>query len=207
MIITKYETREEWLAGRLGLITGSKLKDIVVLRGGGKKKGTYALIAEKIGVPADEERPMDRGQRLEEEAVERFTKETNKKADGSLVLWQREDDKDIAVSPDAMVVDKEGNFSGEEAVEVKCLNSAAHLEAFITKQIPKEYEMQKLQYFITCDTLKTLYFCFYDPRIPSCDFFIIPVTREEVQEDIDTYLEYQRKEILFINEWVIALTF
>ncbi len=207
MIITKYDTREEWLEARRGKITGSKLKDIIVKRGTEKKKGTYELIAEKIGVPADEENPMDRGNRLECEALSRFEKETGKKLDTSLVLWQREDEPDIALSPDGMVVDDEGNFSGEEAVESKCLNSASFLEAYITQKIPKEYDFQKLQYFITCDTLKKLHFAFYDPRISSVDFFIITINREDVADEIEEYLAYQKNEIEFINHWVTELTF
>ncbi len=207
MIISKYETREEWLEARRGKITGSKLKDIVVKRGTGKKKGTYELIAEKIGVPADGENVMDRGNRLESEALARFEKETGKKLDTSLVLWQREDEPDIALSPDGMVVDDEGNFSGEEAVESKCLNSASFLEAYITKKIPAEYDFQKLQYFITCDTLKKLHFAFYDDRISSVDFFIITINREDVADEIEEYLAYQKNEIEFINHWVTELTF
>ena len=53
MKINKYDNREEWLKSREGRITGSKLKDIIVKRGTGKKKGYYQLIADKIATNPD----------------------------------------------------------------------------------------------------------------------------------------------------------
>lgn len=174
------------MAERLGRITGSRLKDIVVKRGAGKKKGFYELIAERIGLPADGESPMDRGHRLEEEAIERFEVMTGKKVDPSLVIWTRDDNENVAISPDGMVIDL------PEAVEVKCLSSANHIEAFLTGQIPSEYEYQKLQYFCVNDDLQKLHFCFYDPRLKVKDFFIIEVTREEVLPEIEAMMIFER---------------
>jgi hypothetical protein len=98
----------------------------------------------------------------------------------------RDDDESIAISPDALIVKK------PEAVEAKCLNSASHIEAYLTKQIPSEYEFQKLQYFIVNDKLKKLYFVFYDPRVKCKDFFTIEVNRKDVQTEIYEYLKYQK---------------
>lgn len=200
MKTTLYQNKEEWLNGRIGKITGSRLKDIVVKRGTGKKIGFYELIAERLGIPADGENPMDRGTRLESEAVEMFEKETKKKVDANLYIWTRDDDENIAISPDGVI-------GKTEALECKCLSSARHIEAYLTQEIPDEYEFQKLQYFIVNDKLKTLYFAFYDPRLLAKPFFYITVNRKDVQADIDTYLEYQRKTLLEVNEIVNKLTF
>lgn len=193
-----FENREAWLEARQGRITGSK--DIVVKRGTGKKMGFYEIIAERIGLPADEEAPMERGSRLEVEAIEKFCEETGKEVDTSLVMWVRDEDESIAISPD-------GFIGTTEAVEVKCLSSARHIQAWHTKSIPSDYEYQKLQYFAVNDDLKKLHFVFYDPRIPSIGFFVIEVNREDVQDEVDAYLEYQRRELKEINEIVNQLTF
>jgi putative phage-type endonuclease len=196
----KFQNREEWLAARRGKITGSRLKDIVVKRGNGKKIGFYELIAERLGVPADDESPMDRGTRLESEAMAKYIEVTGEKIDTSLVIWTRDDDESIAISPDG--------FKGKtKAVEVKCLASARHIEAYLTKQIPDEYEFQKLQYFIVNDKLKELDFVFYDPRILPIPFFTITIKREDVQKEIDEYLEYQRNILKEVNQIVNDLTF
>lgn len=195
----KFETKEEWFAGRIGKITGSRLKDIVVKRGTGKKIGFYELIAERLGIPASDENPMDRGTRLEGEAVEMFTKETGKEVDTSLYIWTRDDNENIAISPDGVI-------GKTEALECKCLSSARHIEAFLTQEIPDEYEFQKLQYFIVNDKLKTLYFAFYDPRLIAKPFFYITVKREDVQKEVDQYLEYQKLTLAEVNEIVNHLT-
>ncbi len=200
MKVLKFNNEEAWLEARKTKITGSRLKDIVVKRGTGQKIGYYELIAERLALPPNGQDPMDRGHELEKEAMERFTKEMGKKVDGSLVIWTREDNESIAISPD-------GFIGKTEAVEVKCLSSARHIEAFLTQQIPDEYHLQVIQYFIVNDKLKTLYFCFYDPRLSVKDFFYITVEREQIKEEVDNYLEYQKKILQEVNDIVNKLTF
>lgn len=199
----KFDTQEDWLAARRGKITGSRLRDVLVKRGTTKKLAYYELIAERIAVQTDTddiESPLDRGVRLESEAIARFAKETGKKVDTSLVLWTRDDNESIAISPD-------GFIGKTEAVETKCLSSAAHIKAFLTQEIPSEYEDQALQYFIVNDKLKTLYFAFYDPRIPVKDFFYLTLSRKNVEEKIAECLASQQAIINEVNEEVIKLTF
>lgn len=211
MKTTLYENRDEWLFGRRGKITGSRLKDIVVKRGTGKKIGYYELIAERLGVPADQENMMERGSRLEADAIERFVEETKVKVDTSLVIWTRDDNESIAISPDGFIGDK-------EAVEAKCLSSARHIEAFLTKEIPDEYRMQAIQYFIVNDELETLHVVFFDPRFAmfvdpdtskknKIDYFVLDVKRVEVEKEVAEYLEYQRNVIKEVNDIVNQLTF
>ena len=147
MKIQTFNTKEEWLASRVGKITGSRLGDLVAKRGNGYKMGYYELIAERIALPHNGENVMDRGIRLEEEACLRFEKETGKKVNNDLVIWTRDDNEDIAISPDGMI----GKI---EAIEVKCLSSALHIKAWLTKEIPSEYEEQIIQYFVVNDSLK-----------------------------------------------------
>lgn len=199
MKIVKFNDEQAWLDARLGRITGTRLKDLIVKRGTKKKIGYYELIAERIALPATEENAMDRGHRLEEEAIIRFTEETGKKVNTELVMWMRDDNDMIAISPD-------GYIGKKEAVEVKCLSSARHIEAILTKEIPNEYQEQVLQYFIVNDDLETLYFVFYDPRMPK-DFFYITVTREEVQKKVDEYLELEKQVLQEISEIESQFTF
>ncbi|MDE1767163.1 MAG: YqaJ viral recombinase family protein [Thaumarchaeota archaeon] len=196
----KFDEREEWLQARAGKITGTRLKDIIVKRGTGHKLGFYELIAERIATPEDGEDPMERGARLESEAVERFISETKKKVNTDLVLWQREDNPNIAISPDGII-------GKTEAIEVKCLSSARHIETYLTQKIPDEYVYQTLQYFIVNDQLKTLYVCFYDPRVKVKDFFITTLTRTKtLKEEIERFLTYERETLKEVDEIVADLT-
>lgn len=199
-----FETKEAWFAGRLAKITGSRLGSIVVKRGTGKKIGFYELIAERLGIPADDESAMDRGTRLESEAVAMFAQTSGKEVDTSLVIWTRDDNENIAISPDGFIA---GKKKIKEAVECKCLSSARHIEAYLTKQIPDEYHYQMLQYFIVNDDLEVLHFCFYDPRLIAKPFFVIEVKRADVQEEVTQYLEYQKQTLLEVDTIVNELTF
>ena len=204
MITTTYENRDEWLAARKGKITGSRLADIIVKRGTGKKMGFYELIAERLSTdPQGEafayETPMERGTRLEPEAMARFVETTGKKVDTSLIMWAREDNESIAISPDGVI----GKL---EAVETKCLSSAKHIKAWITQQVPDEYEEQVTQYFIVNEQLRTLWLAFYDPRIPLKEFFFLEVKREDVVDDVEDYLEQQRAVIAEVDKIVNELT-
>lgn len=167
-----------------------------------KKIGFYELIAERLAVSEEEfdgyipnETPMDRGTRLEKLAIERFKQETLKEVSGDLIIWSSDENDDITVSPDGVV-------SEEEAIEVKCLSSAKHIEAFLTQKIPDEYMYQRLQYFIVNDKLQKLNFAFYDPRIPAKDFFIIEVLRKDIEQEIEQYREYQIRVIAEVNQIV-----
>jgi len=202
MKIYNYQQRsEEWLDARKGKITGKKLKDIVVKRGTKKKIGFYELIADRLAIPTDED-AMARGARLEEEAVARFEKEMGKKV-RQVGFCTREDNENIAVSPDGII-------DGEkitEHIEIKCLSSAIHLQAYFEQQIPKEYYEQVLQNFIVNDDLETLYFVFYDPRVPALDFHMIEVKRETVQEDVQALYEYQINVLKEVDELTSKIAF
>lgn len=170
-----------------------------------KKLGFYKLIAERISIKrAEGETPMDRGVRLEEEAIGLLGKELGKNFDTSLVIWTRDDEPSIAVSPDGFVQEKKKiTIAGE----IKCLASERHIQALIENQIPDEYSEQKIQYFAVNKDLKTLYFGFYDPNLIVKQFFYIKVDRKEIEEEIDAYVERQKQIIKEVNKIVNELTF
>lgn len=200
MKVLKFIHEEDWHAARRGKITGTRLKDITVKkRGSGLKVGFYELIAERLAVPRDGEDPMARGTRLESEAIQAFKDDTGLELDTSLMIWMRDDDENIAISPDAVVVDKPW------AVESKCLSSAAHIEAYLTQEIPDEYLLQALQYFIVNDELQKLFFVFYDPNLSVKQYFYIEVNRD--QEKVDEYLALERQVLADVRNIVTELSF
>lgn len=197
--ILKYNSQEEWLEGRFGKITGTKASNLVLKRGIAHKMGYYEILAERVAIPANSENVMDRGHRLEEEAIDRFMAETGKKVNKDLVIICREDNENIAYSPDGFIGKKED-------VEVKCLSSARHIEAWLTQEIPSEYLEQILQGFVVNDELKTRYMIFYDPRMPK-EFFFFTIKREDYTEKIAEQLELQRKTEVELAEDEKKLTF
>lgn len=200
MKILRFDNRDTWLDARKGKITGTRVKDLIVKRGKGKKVGYYELIAEKLtiddGIDLD---PMNRGTYFEEEAIERFKEATKLEVDTSLQLWVRDDNDNIALSPDGVIGEK-------EAVEVKCLGSARHIEAYLTQEIPKMYMDQAIQYFVVNDNLQKLYFVFFDPRLIAKEFFWIELKRDDVQVDVEDYLAYERTTMKEVESIVAELS-
>ena len=69
MIITHYETKQDWLDDRPGRITGTGLNDVITQRGNGTKVGVYQLIADRLLMDDGSVDGRDRGTELEPEAV------------------------------------------------------------------------------------------------------------------------------------------
>jgi hypothetical protein len=201
MKINKFDNEFDWQNSRIGKITGTKLKEIVVLRGTNEKVGFYDLIAERLAKPKENENAMERGKRLEVEAVEILEKKLNKVFVKDLVTWDREDYKSISISPDAYSLDL------TTAVEVKCLNSGAHIKAVIENKYPDDYKFQVLQYFIVNECLQSLYFVMYDPRLTVKEHIYFLIQRSDVSEEVEKYFEYQVKKLNEINKIVNELSF
>ncbi len=162
-----------------------------------KKLGFYELIAERLSNdPFDIDDPKDRGTRLEEEGVQLFATEIlGKKVSTECVIWTSDEDTSMSVSPD-------GEIGETGAVEMKCLSSARHLQAYFEQKIPDEYYEQSLQYFIVNEKLRTLYFVFYDPRIPSLPIHHIEIHRKDKKEEIEFLRDYQKQVLREVNEMV-----
>lgn len=66
--------------------------------------------------------------------------------------------------------------------------------------IPDTYRAQVLQYFVVCDTLETLYFSMYDPRVyGSARHQIIPVHRKDIKPLIANHKRRQLNTLHLID--------
>lgn len=194
-----FESKDQWEEFRKGKITGTKLKDITNKRGVAKKIGFYELIAERMGIFETEENAMARGLRLEPEAIAEFEKLTGKTVKRDLLIWTSEFSDNIAVSPDGVVDDL-------EAVEVKCLSSARHIQAIIEKEFPDEYTLQARQYFVCNEKLQKLNFVMYDPRIVAKPIVVFEIMRSGVEPDVQESLAYELQTLSEVDDWVAELS-
>jgi len=202
-IINIDQNTPEWLDVRRGKITGSKLKQIVVKRGNKRKLGFYELLADRLAIEEEPENPMERGSRLEDDAIAKFTEHTGLKVD-RVGFCVSGDNPNIAVSPDGMVkVGKKYKYG----VEIKCLSASRHLQAYFEKEIPIEYEEQAMQYFIVNPDQEKLYFVFYDPRVTAKPIHWLEIEREDVEDKIEFYKEYQEKVLKEVDELLVELAF
>ena len=183
---------DEWHHLRKGKITGTQLKDIM---GTPKKRedALYEIIAERltIGVEGESEyeNAMDRGLRLESDALSIFELETGKQVERTGFC---EDDTNpmIANSPDGLI-------GKNEAVEIKCMGGKNHVKMWLTNKIPDEYSWQVVQYFVVNEELETLHFVGYNPDIPTHSIHIIEVKRDEIMNDIN---EARAAQEVFLKE-------
>jgi putative phage-type endonuclease len=206
-IIDVIQGSEEWLEYRKGKISGTMLSDLYSKRGT-RKIGFYQLIAERLATEPDGENPMERGLRLEEEAAQTFVEMTGKHVEIAGVCVH-DGYPEIINSPDRLI--RTGDVFGE-ALEIKCLSSARHLEAVITNGIPDEFVPQSAQYFIVNPDLQRLYFMFYDPRVESVPAHIITIERASFtgpkgEDNLAMYLQFQLDQLKEINEIVERLAF
>lgn len=195
-VYTNIEQRtEDWFELRKGKVTGTRLAKILSERKDAQEAVFYETVAERLStVTAEEaeELAMQRGSRIEDEAVAEFERRSKKKVErvgfveSSFSPW-------AGYSPDALI--KRGGKYTED-VEVKCLASGNHVRAWLTGKIPPEYRHQIVQGFVVNDDLKVRHVVFYDPRIPTKPYVCIDVTREECRGEIEAA---RAKQIEFIN--------
>lgn len=78
--------------------------------------------------------------------------------------------------------------------------AATSLKATNMDFIPDIYQAQVLQYFVVCDTLETLYFSMYDPRVyGDARHQIIPVHRKDIKNLIANHKRKQLNTLHIID--------
>lgn len=78
--------------------------------------------------------------------------------------------------------------------------AATSLKATGIDFIPDTYQAQVLQYFVVCDTLETLYFSMYDPRVyGDARHQIIPVRRKDIKTLIASHKRKQLNTLRIID--------
>ena len=180
-----------WYSARLGLVTGSRVAD--VLTGTAEKRKAYMmqLAAERLtGVPQDNiyiTAAMQRGIDLEDTARMLFSLETEIGI-SETGFWIDEELKGWGASPDGITSD--GGI-----IEIKCPNTITHLGYYKDKKLPAKYKPQ-----VMCQLAITgrehAYFCSYDDRLPEhLQLFFCRVERDE------DYIAVMRKKVeVFLNE-------
>lgn len=186
-ILNVEQRSKEWFEARLGVITGSRAKNIFRSN---NLSFLDELIAERMTGIIEESftsRAMEHGILFEPEALKTYNERTNSNAQE--VGFCIHDNYDwLAVSPDALIFEDNIAVGG---VEIKCPSSKKHVEYIRQNKIPNEYKHQVLHYFIVIETLEFLDFVSYDPRFKQRDLHVVRVTRDEIKEELkEVFTEY-----------------
>ena len=154
---------DEWFAVRCGKVTASRVSDVIAKTksGWGASRANYMaqLIAERLtGEVADSysNSAMQWGTDHEDEA--RMAYEFYQNAKVQKIGFVQHNDLESGASPDGLVED-------DGLTEIKCPNTATHIQTLLDQKIPKKYETQML-WQMECTGRKWCDFVSFDPRMP-----------------------------------------
>ena len=190
-ILNLQQRSQEWFEARLGVITGSRAKNVFK-----SNNLTFIdeLIAERMTQQQEESftsKAMEHGILFEPEALATYNERHNVNAE-EVGFCVHDNYYWLAVSPDALIFDEVG-IDAVGAVEIKCPSSKKHVEYIRQNKIPNEYKHQIFHYFIVIETLQYLDFVSYDPRNREKDLHVVRVTREEIKQELEeTFAQYMK---------------
>lgn len=169
---------EEWFAARVGKVTASKIADVMARTKSGysASRANYMaqLIAERLtGKPAESfsNAAMQWGTETEPQARTEyeFASDVQVVEEGFVTHPAI---PDAGASPDGLVGD-------DGMVEIKCPNTATHIETLLTGKIPDKY-IKQMQWQMACAGRKWNDFASFDPRMPEhLQLFIKRVERDD----------------------------
>ena len=177
---------EEWFAARLGCVTASRTADVMAKTKSGysASRGNYMaqLITERLtGAKADgfSSAAMQWGTETEPQARAAYELMTGEDVleDGFVA---HPTIKGFGASPDGLV-------GADGLVEIKCPNSATHIDTLLSEKVPTKYVTQ-MQVQMMCCQREWCDFVSFDPRLPGdMNFWMQRVwADEERQKEIET---------------------
>jgi hypothetical protein len=191
---------EEWFTARLGKVTASRVADVVA-----KTKSGYST---------------SRDNYMAELICERLTGTKGEFYQNAAMVWGTEQEpharaayeaakgvlvNEVGFVPHALIdnagASPDGLVGDDGLVEIKCPNTATHLDFLLTSRIPEKYVTQ-MMWQMACTERKWCDYVSYDPRLPEhMRMKIIRVVSDQV---LMTQLE--NEVIQFLDELNIKIS-
>lgn len=194
---------DEWFAARLGKVTASRIADVI-----GKTKSGYGaarknymaqLLCERLTGTREEtfvSATMQRGTDLEAKARATYIL-TNGDLVEEIGFVEHPNIEMSGASPDGLVND-------DGLIEIKCPNTATHLEFIRTKKPKSEYILQ-MQWQMACTGRSWCDFVSYDDRLPEkFAFYSIRLERDddlikEIEAEVQKFLDELRGQLQILE--------
>lgn len=184
---------DEWKQLRLGKVTASRVADVIAKTksGWGASRFNYAaeLIAERLtGVNAEGFTNAAMQWGTDQEPSARMAYEFMQDVTVEQIAFVAHPSiSDAGASPDGLV--------GESGlVEIKCPNTATHIDTLIKQEIPAKYITQ-MMWQMACTGRKWCDFVSYDPRLPeSMQLFV-----KRIERDDKLIAELESEVIVFLD--------
>jgi putative phage-type endonuclease len=196
----------EWFAERLGKVTASRMADVVAktAKGYGASRANYMAerVVERLtGKPTEgfSNAAMQWGTDQEPFARDAYSAKT-----GELVtevgFLNHLRIPMAGASPDGIV--------GAGLVEIKCPNTASHIEYLMSKEPPQKYYYQ-MQWQMACAMAEFCDWVSYDPRMPQeLQLLIVRIYRDEdcikmLEAEVETFLEELDAKVKALKEMTL----
>jgi putative phage-type endonuclease len=168
--------REGWLQARVGKVTASRVADVIAktAKGYGASRDNYMaqLICERLtGNPTEmfSNAAMEWGTQTEPQARAAYSAKTSELVE-EVGFIPHHDIPGSGASPDG--------FVGDGLIEIKCPNTATHLEYVLSGKPPEKY-MTQMQWQMAVTGAPWCDFVSYDPRLPEhLQMLIVRVARD-----------------------------
>lgn len=185
---------DDWFTARLGKVTASRVADVVAKTktGVSASRGNYMaqLIVERLtGKPVESfsSSAMQWGTDTEPLARAAYEMATDMMVE-EIGFVEHESIPMCGASPDGLVGD-------DGLIEIKCPNTATHIETLINNTIDNRYVLQ-MQWQMACTDRKWCDFVSFDPRMPEA--LQMKIIRVNFNEMLVADLENQVEQ--FLNE-------
>jgi putative phage-type endonuclease len=183
----------EWFAQRLGKVTASRVADVIA-----KTKTGYSTSRENY---------------MAQLVCERLTGTVAESYTNAAMQWGTDNEPlaraayeayaDVLVDEVAMITHPRISMAGaspdglvgdDGLVEIKCPNTATHIDTLLTQTVPGKYVTQ-MQWQMACTGRQWCDFVSFDPRMPKeLQLFVRHIPRD------DAYIAMLEKEVLFFLE-------
>lgn len=193
---------DEWFAARLGKVTASRVSDVVA-----KTKSGYSA---------------SRANYMAELVCERLTGKQGDSFSNAAMVWGTNTEpmaraayealkgvlvEEVGFVPHPIIsmagASPDGLVGDDGLVEIKCPNTATHIETLLGAEIPSKY-VNQMQWQMACTGREWCDFVSYDPRMPE-DMQLF-IKRLERSDDAITELEREIKTFLFeLDEKISSL--
>jgi len=183
---------EEWFAIRLGKVTASRVADVIAKTKSGYSTSRANYMAELLC----EQLTGKKGDFFQTAAMawgtntEPMARAAYEAAEGALVVEvgfvSHPTIQMAGASPDGLVDD-------DGLVEIKCPNTATHIDTMMTQTVPGKYITQ-MQWQMACTDREWCDFVSFDPRMPDhLQLFIKHVPRDdemiiELEREVERFL-------------------
>ena len=185
---------EEWFKARLGRVTASRVSDVMARTktGYSASRANYMaeLICERLtGQPAERfsNAAMQWGTDNEPHAKAAYAFMTDATVD-DVGFVAHPSIKDFGASPDGLI-------GADGLIEVKCPNTATHIETLLSDGIDGKYITQ-MQVQMACTGRQWCDFVSFDPRLPG----EMQVFIRRVERDADRIAEIEAEVSAFLGE-------